>query len=201
MNTSDDTALLKPGFTDAVFEAQAGFRALLDAFAYAGRIASLPVSLDPPAPLDPATAAIALTLFDFDTRVWLDAPAAAGPAPAWIRFHCGSPIVSDTRDAQFALVADAQRLPGLGTFDIGEDRYPDQSATLVIQVRALTGGPATRWTGPGINGAIEVAIAGLPEGFWAQWDDNHALYPQGVDVLFACGRQVVGLPRGVKVEV
>lgn len=201
MSTSDDAALLKPGFTDAVFEAQAGFRALLDALAYAGRIASLQVSLDPPAPLDPATAAIALTLFDFDTKVWLDAPAAVGPAPAWIRFHCGSPIVSDTADAQFALVADPQRLPDLGAFDIGEDRYPDRSATLVIQVPALTGGPATRWTGPGINGAIDVAIAGLPDGFWAQWDDNHALYPQGVDVLFACGRQVIGLPRGVKVEV
>ncbi|GLQ55261.1 phosphonate C-P lyase system protein PhnH [Devosia nitrariae] len=201
MSTSHDAALLKPGFTDAVFEAQAGFRALLDALAYAGRITTLEVSLDPPAPLDPATAAIALTLFDFDTKVWLDAPAAAGPVPAWIRFHCGSPIVSETHDAQFALVADARHLPGLGDFDIGEDRHPDRSSTLVIQVPALTGGSATRWTGPGINGSIEVAIAALPEGFWAQWDDNHALYPQGVDVLFVCGRQVIGLPRGVKVEV
>ena len=191
---------LKPGFADAVFEAQAGFRALLDAFAYAGRITTVDLKLDPPAPLDVATAAVALTLFDFDTPVWLEPAVASGPVAGWMRFHSGSAIVAATGEAQFAVICDAAAMPALTGFSIGEDRYPDRSATLVIQVPSLTGGPATRWTGPGIDGAIEVAIAGLPDDFWAQWDDNHALYPLGVDVIFACGREVIGLPRGIKVE-
>jgi alpha-D-ribose 1-methylphosphonate 5-triphosphate synthase subunit PhnH len=191
---------LKPGFADAVFEAQAGFRAMLDAMSYAGRVTTLDIALDPPAPLEVATAAAALTLFDFDTSVWLEPAVASGPVAGWLRFHSGSPIVAATSEAQFAVICDAAGMPALTGFSIGEDRYPDRSATLLIQVPSLTDGSATRWMGPGIDGSIEVAIAGLPDDFWAQWDDNHALYPLGIDVIFACGRQIIGLPRGIKVE-
>lgn len=190
---------LRPGFPDPVFDAQATFRAVLDAFAYPGRVREIGVELDPPAPLDAASAALALTLFDADTRIWLDPAIMSGAVPDYLRFHCGVPFAA-AADARFAMVAAPAAMPILADFDIGEDRYPDRAATLVIQLPSLIAGPETTWIGPGIDGAVTVRLAGLPPAFWRQWADNHALYPLGVDVVFASGGTLVGLPRGVAVE-
>ena len=45
-----------------------------------------------------------------------------------------------------------------------------------------------------------IAPAGLPDGFSAQWADNHTLYPSGVDVILAAGEEVLCLPRGVEMK-
>lgn len=191
---------LKPGFADPVFDAQAAFRATLDGMAYPGRVRDIGVTADPPAPLNAASALVALTLFDFDTRVWLDPEAGSDEAREFLKFHCGCPIGGSAAEAQFALIAASDSMPGLEVFGIGEDRYPDRSATLVIQLSSLSGGPVTRWTGPGIDGGIDVSLDGLPDRFWSQWEDNSALYPQGVDIIFTCGSALIGLPRTIKVE-
>ena len=191
---------LKPGFADAVFQSQSAFRAVLDAMSHPGRIQTIEVDLDPPAPLDAATAALALTLFDFDTAVWLDAQAGSDAAPEFLKFHAGCPITAATGDARFAVIADAADMPPLDDFALGEERYPDRSATLIVQVPSLTQGPEMGWSGPGIQGVRRVGIAGLPQNFWAQWAGNSELYPLGVDVIFVCGRDIVGLPRTIKVE-
>jgi len=191
---------LKPGFADPVFETQSAFRAVLSAMSYPGRVHALETDLDPPSPLAAATAAIALTLFDFGNEVWLDGVTATGPVPDFLRFHCGSRLVNNPIEARFALITDPSNLPALESFAIGEDSYPDRSATLVIQVPSLTNGPVATWTGPGIETRSEVRIAGLSEAFWEQWSLNHDLYPLGVDIVFVSEDSVVGLPRGVKVE-
>lgn len=191
---------LLPGFADPVFDAQSAFRAALDAMSYPGRIHTVPTALETPEPLGCAAGTLALALFDFDTIVWLDAPFGTSPVPGYLRFHCGCPIAEDMRGAKFALIADAAAMPRLERFDIGEDRYPDRSATLIVAIPSLTEGPKTVWTGPGINGAIDVHIAGLPAGFWSQWADNRELYPQGIDIIFTSGNRLLGLPRTIDVE-
>lgn len=191
---------LMPGLADPVFDAQAAFRATLDALSYPGRVREIGVALDAPAPLTSASAALALSLCDFDTPIWLDKAADTETTRGYLRFHCGAPIVERAEEARFAFVSDLAHFEGFEAFAIGEDRYPDRSATLVIAVSSLTEGPATTWTGPGIDRAIGVAISGLPQGFWQGWADNHALYPLGVDVIFTCGTELVGLPRSVEVE-
>ena len=192
---------LARGFSDPVFDAQAVFRVALDAMAYAGRPYRTPTGIEAPRPLDAATASLCLTLFDFETPVWLDAAGSSEAALAFLKFHAGVPIVSKPGDAAFALICDPASMPSLDAFAIGEDRYPDRSATLIVQVPSLDEGPATRWSGPGIDGSIECRIAGLAGGFWNEWDLNHGRYPLGIDVLFTCGDGLIGLPRGVKVEV
>lgn len=198
--TAPDAARLKSGFANPVFDSQAAFRAILDAMSYAGRVQAIAVDVDAPSPLDPAATAIALALFDFDTMVWLDAKAGAGPVPAFLKFHCGCPITDEPEKARFGVSAGAGIMAMLERFPIGEDKYPDRSATIIVQVASLTDGPSTIWSGPGILGRQDVRIAGLPEGFWAQWALNHELYPLGLDLIFVSGREIIGLPRGVKVE-
>ncbi|HSK38624.1 MAG TPA: phosphonate C-P lyase system protein PhnH, partial [Arenibaculum sp.] len=143
---------LAPGFADPVLDAQAVFRCVLDAMARPGRIVTIPVAVEAPAPLDAATAALCLALADFETPVWTDAAGSAGP---WLRFHCGARIEGDPVLAGFAVVTDAANLLPLARFAPGSDAFPDRSCTLFVQVPALTGGPPAVLRGPGIEPGIE----------------------------------------------
>lgn len=191
-------AEILPGFADPVAGAQQTFRAVLDAMARPGEVRRVAAPEAMPEGWSPALAAAALTLFDQETPVWLDH--AAERATAYLRFHCGCPIVPASEKAAFAVMADASAAPPLHAFGIGDPLYPERSATLILQLPALEGGPALRWTGPGIKGWALVSPQGLPPDFVRQWAGNHALYPSGVDMIFVAGDAVMALPRGVAVE-
>lgn len=189
------------GFAAPVFDAQATFRAVLDALARPGRVLALPRRPAPPPPLSPGAAAIALTLLDGDTPVFLDRRLAeAGAVAHWLAFHTGAPRAADPAEAMFALVADPGAAPPLGAFPKGTAEYPDRSATLVVQVATCTGGAdAAILAGPGIDGEARLAPAPLPPGFWEQARANHALYPRGVDILFVGPDGIAGLPRSSRI--
>lgn len=200
MTLAFDTARLEPGFADPVFDSQAVFRSVLNVMAYPGRVERLTQLPGAVGGLDRAAAAVALTLCDLDTPLWLDAAAATEAVVTYLRFHCGAPLIDDPAKARFAVVGDAAAMPRLAAFAIGEDCYPDRSATLIIAVPSLDDGPARQWSGPGIPGERRVAVAGLPAWFWDDWVFNGGLYPMGVDVVFVCGDTVMGLPRGITVK-
>jgi alpha-D-ribose 1-methylphosphonate 5-triphosphate synthase subunit PhnH len=189
---------LTPGFADPVFEAQRTFRAVMAAVARPGTAYDLVEGLKPPAPMTPELAALALTLLDQETAVWLDATLAAAPdVAAFLRFHAGSPIVVDPAAAAFALIADPLAMPPLTAFAQGTDAYPDRSATLIVQVESFTGAALTL-SGPGICGTAEFAASPLPAGFAAQLAANRALFPRGVDLMLCAPGQVAALPRSVR---
>ncbi|RWD32068.1 MAG: phosphonate C-P lyase system protein PhnH [Mesorhizobium sp.] len=197
---SSTSTSLMPGFADPVFDAQTVFRASLLATAYPGRVVPVDRALAPPRPFSSATAALCLTLMDFETLAWLDRQAASGEAVAWLRFHCALPVTDVPMKARFAVVTDALTMPRLFEFHPGEVEYPDRSMTLIIQVPSFNEGPATTWTGPGIKTSAHVSIGGLPFWFWSDWELNRELYPRGIDVIFTNGNALVGLPRTIAVE-
>ncbi len=104
--THSATSLL-PGFDNPVDDAQAVFRAALEAFAHPGRLETLPATSGQPEGLSPALTALLLTLADPDTPVWLpaDVPAAAR---AFLRFHCSCPLVDEIGAATFVCVRSAR---------------------------------------------------------------------------------------------
>ena len=187
--------VLTPGFADPVGDAQATFRAVLDATARPGRVHRAGEALQPPPPLDRATAAVLLTLADNETPLWLDAACAA--ASDWLAFHCGTPIVNDPANAAFAV---ALVLPDLATLPAGSHEVPEASATLLLQVRALGSGTVWRLSGPGLREPALLAIDGLPRDFERIWRDNHALFPRGIDLVLCAGDRLTALPRTVTVE-
>jgi alpha-D-ribose 1-methylphosphonate 5-triphosphate synthase subunit PhnH len=191
---------VRAGFADPVFESQRVFRGVLDAMAEPGRVVSLETPPLAPGRLHPATVAIALALLDFETPVWLDGAAEAAEAVAYLRFHCGCPIVDDPARARFAIIADPEEMPEIGAFDAGTDEYPDRSATLIVQAGRLMAGTGRRLTGPGIATEARLAVHGLPARFWEALRGNHGRFPRGVDVVLTAGASLAALPRTTWVQ-
>lgn len=187
-----DHGIEAPGFADPVFDAQSVFRTALTALSEPGRVLALPSSLG----ID-AAPALLLALADHDTPIWLDET--ASKFAAYLRFHTGAEIVNDLKSGRFAVIGSASVCPSLGHFEPGTADYPDRSATLIIEVETLAEGGDWSLSGPGISGARTLSVGGLPPDFLDQWSDNHASYPQGVDVFFTCGSRLAGLPRSTRV--
>lgn len=189
-------AALAPGFADPVFDAQRVFRGVMDALARPGTIVSLDTSLDPPAPLTPELAAIALALADQDAPIWLDPPLARSPAAVtYLRFHAGAPIVSDPKEAAFALVSDPASLPPFGSFAFGTEEYPDRSTTIVIAIQGFDGADELTVEGPGLASPGSMSPTPLPADFRDRMVTNHAMFPRGVDLVFTAPGLVAALPR------
>jgi alpha-D-ribose 1-methylphosphonate 5-triphosphate synthase subunit PhnH len=183
------------GFADPVRDAQSTFRAVLDAMARPGQLHHAGQNLVAPKPLKRATAAVLLTLVDNETPIWLDS--AAAPARDWLAFHCGAAIVDAPDKAAFAL---GLSLPELETLPAGTHESPESSATLILQVRAFGTGTRYRLSGPGLRAPALLAVTGLPGDFVHTWQQNHARYPRGVDVVLCADTTLTALPRSVTIE-
>ena len=185
------------GFADPVFDSQRSFRAVLQAMSRPGTVVMLPPFGTAPAGIRPAAAAVVLTLVDFDTVLWLDP--AAQHAGGYFRFHCGCRLADEPGDADFALIADPVGMPRLAEFKSGSDDFPDRSATVILQIDEFAGS-AARFRGPGIADCIDFAVRPLPTEFAAQWRDNTALYPRGIDLILAADAAMAALPRSSRME-
>lgn len=197
--TAAASATLLPGFDNPVDDAQQVFRATLDAMARPGTVQPLPASSGVPDGLSPAQAALLLTLADADTPVWLpvEVPAAVR---AFLRFHCGCPLVDDVRAATFVCVPAGHAQPALADCAQGEPAYPDRSATLIVEMESLADGEPLTLRGPGIETTHALRVAGLPAGFRTEWRANHAVFPLGVDLLLTSGEQFCALARTTQLE-
>ena len=190
---------LAGGFTDPVFQSQTIFKTLMDGMARPGTIYDAALQAGQPEPLGNAAGAIALTLCDHDTPVWLSAGLAKSAMPEWIGFHTGAPITREKAQSSFAFIESGTAPSSFGLFAAGTQEYPDRSTTLILEVAALGEGEKLSLTGPGILGTRTVAVSGLPDMFQRLWDDNRALFPRGVDVILTAGAQFLCLPRTTRI--
>jgi len=188
---------LAGGFADPVHDAQAAFRRVLDALSRPGRLVTLGRSVKG-LPLGAAMTHLLLALTDGDTAVWWQHSDKV--AAEWLRFHTGARVASAPCEAAFVVLTDASVTLALETFAQGSMASPEASDTLLMEVPSLDAGPAVEWRGPGIQTVQTVRIAGLPDNFWTQWHANHASFPQGVDIVFSCANQAIGLPRTTRVR-
>lgn len=188
-------AELPPGFADKVLSAQSTFRSVMDAMARPGTVSRISAAAGTPAPMMRGTAAIALTLFDHDTPVWLDSIMLATPdIGKWLKFHTSAPVITESSASHFAVIGDASRIPPLDRFAFGSSEYPDRSTTLIIQIDSLTSGPAWELRGPGIDGAA-VLQATIQGNLFEQLTVNAALFPRGIDVVLVHEDTIVAIPR------
>jgi alpha-D-ribose 1-methylphosphonate 5-triphosphate synthase subunit PhnH len=189
-------AELPAGFADKVLSAQSTFRSVMEAMARPGSVQLVTASVGTPLPMMRGTAAIALTLFDHDTPIWLDTGMSATIDVArWLKFHSGAPMVTDTSISAFALISEPGALPDLSRFALGSNEYPDRSTTLIVQVASLTQGPAYELRGPGIDGLAVLNATFEPKDLFDRLAINGALFPRGIDVVLVADDAIVAIPR------
>ena len=190
------SAELPAGFADRVLSAQTTFRTVMDAMARPGTVRRVTAGVGTPPSLMRGTAAIALTLFDQDTPIWLDGGMAATPDIAkWLKFHCGAPVIADCSVCSFALASHGDALPAFDRFSLGSNEYPDRSTTLIVQVESLTEGWSYELRGPGIDGTAMLRAVIAPDDLFERHAINATLFPRGLDVVLVHDDAVVAIPR------
>jgi len=193
-------AELPPGFVDKVLSAQSTFRSVMDAMARPGTVQRIVPMAGSPGPMMRGTAAIALTLFDHDTPLWLDARMAErSDVVKWLKFHTGAPVVQDSSIASFALISDGALLPALERFALGTNEYPDRSTTVILQVESLDSGRSFELRGPGIDGVATLQASIRPFDLFERLRMNEALFPRGIDLVLVADDAVVAIPRTTRV--
>jgi alpha-D-ribose 1-methylphosphonate 5-triphosphate synthase subunit PhnH len=195
-------AELPAGFADKVLSAQSTFRSVMEAMARPGSVQQVTAGVGTPGPLMRGAAAIALTLFDHDTPIWLDARMRESSEVAkWLKFHSGAPVVEDPSISSFALIGDGAALGELSRFALGSNEYPDRSTMLILQVKSLTQGRAYELRGPGIDGAAILHATIEPKDLFERLSINETLFPRGIEVVLVSGDAIVAIPRTTRLAV
>ncbi|PLY14536.1 MAG: phosphonate C-P lyase system protein PhnH [Sedimenticola sp.] len=191
-----NTEMIK-GFDNPEYASQQVFRQVMNAMARPGTVVDLP-DVDTVGSLHTASMALCLSFFDYETTVWLsDGLKKNELFNQTLQFHCGCSITENPSTAGFALIGDLMDLPSLSVFSPGNEEYPDRSTSVVIQVDYLSHMGGVRLQGPGVKGDVRLDAPVFTIDFLQQWNENHQIFPLGVDVYLACGRQVAVLPRTV----
>lgn len=186
-----ENAYLDGGFADPARDAARAFRAALDALARPGTITGV-AGASAPAPCSAAAAALLLTLCDDTTPIFVASSHDTEAIRSWITFHTGAPMMGPGH-AMFAL-GTWDALQPVDQFKIGTPEYPDRSATLIVEMDALSPEGATL-RGPGIKSTASLS---LPE--TAAFQTNRQKFPLGFDCYFTSGDRLAGLPRSTIVE-
>jgi len=193
-------AELPPGFAEKVLSAQSTFRSVMDAMARPGSVQRIVPMAGTAGPMMRGTAAIALTLFDHDTPLWLDARMSeSSDVLKWLKFHTGAPVVQDSTIAAFALISDGVLLPTLERFALGTNEYPDRSTTVIVQVESLDAGLGYELRGPGIDGVAMLQASIKPFDLFERLRLNEAVFPRGIDLVLVADDAVVAIPRTTRV--
>lgn len=191
---------VQPGLNNPVYDAQGIFRLLLKSMAEPGLIARLDDVPEFPVGLNPASYAVALALFDQDTRIHLCNSLQQDEIKHSLRFHTAADLVADPAMADFVICDEADR-PNLDCLNVGTEAYPDQSCTLIIQCESFFKGIIYRASGPGIETSRKIRCSGFNGTLFHQRETLMSQFPLGIDLILTCGREFFCIPRTTRLIV
>ncbi|WP_338556744.1 phosphonate C-P lyase system protein PhnH [Erwinia sp. E_sp_B04_7] len=188
---------LLASFTHPVADSQQAFRRILKAMSEPGVMVSLP-QLPAWGMASSAATAVLMTLVDRETPLYLDSTLSNEALLTNLRFHTGAPVTEQT-DAPFALLHAKSDTP-IQQFSPGDNLSPEKSTTIIIEVPSLNGGLTLRLSGPGLMESRAIAPQ-LPESVLQYLRERPHSFPQGIDLIFTCGENMMALPRTTDVRV
>ena len=193
---------------DQILDAQKHYRVLLQSTARPGTVGQLhDVLLEVPTPLNRAAALIAFALLSTDSTFYLTRD--DGQAGDFLRRETlAKPAAADQAD--FLFLTSSDQLDAVRCARSGSLAYPEQGATLVVQITAISPAPISgslrlSLTGPGIETETAVHVLGAPETLFETLGLRNAEFPLGVDTYLTCdslcaGPCVLVLPRTTRVQ-
>jgi alpha-D-ribose 1-methylphosphonate 5-triphosphate synthase subunit PhnH len=169
---------------------QQNYRALLEAMSRPGKAQRIQQEAG-----DQAYTAILATLLD--AEVSLADPDALLDEQTWPMLQANS---AGPQAADYVLCSGGK--PPSFQPRLGSLSSPEQSATIIIKVDALSEGEMSLLlSGPGVNGHIRCAITGLEPDWLTKRASWVSAFPLGVDLLLVDETTVLALPRTTKVEL
>ncbi|BDZ51423.1 carbon-phosphorus lyase [Frondihabitans sucicola] len=195
------TAIPAAGFADPTRDAQRAFRAVLDALSHPSLAYHVGGAPEAPELLGSGLGAVALTLLDEESSVWLGGPVGDDEAvSSWLSFHTGARRVAEIAAADFVLTPFSD-MPDLATLALGTEEAPHRSATVLVDVRGASGPARFLAEGPGIDGRVEFDAPWADGSFADRWSENNRLFPRGVDLVLVDATTVSALPRTTRLSV
>ena len=182
---------------DKIDFAQQSFKSILMGLSHPGKIQTTPSGFKLPS-LSAATSAVLFAVLDSDVHLYITPSLNNAALRENLVFHFGCQITTDPTVSDFALM-DMSSIIELDHFQIGSERCPHQSCTLIVQLEKLMEGSTCRWEGPGISD-FELVTLPLDASFW-QVRHQHTIFPQGLDFVFVSETQLVGLPRSTRTQL
>lgn len=177
---------------DPITDTQATFRALVEAMSRPGTIHPVPTS--------PADHAVISTLVDHEVSCHTDD----------VRTR---EALADAGRLTTAEIGSAAIVHSVGPLSVphtqlaqGTDIEPSMGATVIYRIDALAhdppdGGVSLTLRGPGVDGARQLGVMGLPVSEFSAIAGVQAGYPRGIDVVLCAPGAVAALPRSVTMEV
>lgn len=186
-----------PGFNDPELGTQQTFRAIVKALDYPGHLVQIKSKLSVPGILNPASAAIFLTLGNDETSVWADLNWNF-PLIEWFQYQCGCSIVTEPCMASLALITKPITMPPLDHFRIGDEEQPGTSVTLIVQVGELSVNAVVSAIGPVENKMATRTPMVEPVNLWDHWYQHSNLFSLGVDIFLTCDDILTALPHSIR---
>ena len=184
------------GYQDQTHSSQNMFRTMLKAISFPGSIFTVPENLETDNVIYSSTANIIFTLFDIDTKIFIDSEKIS-KIQNFITFNTNANCIEKSNHCDFAIIQNKEF--NIENFNLGTDEYPDNSSTIIIEVEDLINGEELIIEGPGIEKTKSISPTNLPKNFQSQWQNNNFIFPRGVDLILTCKDDFFCLPRTSKV--
>ena len=138
---------------------------------------------------------IAETLLDPETLFYSDLPVFCER----VQGRFGTSVAPEEAEYLFLGAPDSMDLARIRHAAIGNDLFPDQSATFLIWENP---GPTSQFylRGPGIEESVRVESQGVPISFW-ELRNEKVRYPLGWDLFLVNGSIVRGIPRSSELRI
>ena len=195
---------------DPVFDAQEHYRLLLDAMARPGKINILPrMQLATPPGLTSAAALVGFALLNADVSFFVDGANPDDAARYLLANTSSRPV--DTHEADFVFASGAAPATLVETMKKGSLPYPEEGATIILNVMALATEPqglghgedglALTLRGPGVAGERTFFVRGLNATLVEALQQSNAEFPLGIDAILTDGDgRVACIPRSSRIH-
>jgi len=199
---------LLPAFIDESTDSQVVFRNILTAMSEPGTIIDMTSDEEPyntRSLLNSCESklsclwSVAQTLLDSDCSVFVCASISEKAFVQSLSFFTGVSFAPDMKSADFIFMS-IHELEDLNGFNLGGIEKPHLSSTVLIYIESITNSEQIILSGPGIKDNRLLMLEGLDANKIDLLQNNHKLYPCGVDFIFCSATSITAITRSTKIK-